>query len=139
VFRWGGGGLFSDLRWLGLFGDGDFVWAWRRLGLLFGDDRGGAWRFGGENAGVERALSRRKRNRRDNCGLNGSDVRSIFTPVDGSGVEEKRRADDDRSDEAVQQKRTAEVDPEPVAVTGVVVAELEVRGYDTLLTASMAG
>jgi len=52
--------------------------------------------------------------------------------MDGLGVEEKRRANDDRSDKAVQQKRTAEVDAEPVAVAGVVAAELEVRGYDTL-------
>jgi hypothetical protein len=52
--------------------------------------------------------------------------------VRASAAEQKRRADDDCSDEAVQQKRTREVDAELVAVAVVFVAELEVRSYGAL-------
>ena len=49
-----------------------------------------------------------------------------------SAAEDKGGADDDRSDEAVQQKGTRKVDAELVAVAVIFVAELEVRGYGTL-------
>jgi hypothetical protein len=54
-------------------------------------------------------------------------------------MEEKRPANDGGSDETVQHERAGECSAEPVAVqVVVVVAELEVRCYDILLTVSAA-
>ena len=49
-----------------------------------------------------------------------------------STAEQKRCADDDRSDQAVEQKRTRDVDAQLVAVAVVFGAELEVRSYGAL-------
>ena len=140
VFRRSGGRFLRGLDGFGdLFRDGDFFRAWRRLGLFFGDDRGGAWRLRGEDAGVEGALRGGQRDRGDHGGLDGSDVRGVFAPVDAAVMEEKRPANDGSSDQTVQHERAGEVGAEPVAVAVVFGAELEVSGYGTLLTFAAAG
>jgi hypothetical protein len=54
-------------------------------------------------------------------------------------VKEKCPANDDRSDQTVQNERAGEVGAEPVAFTEVVLVEFEVSGYGTLFTVSAAG
>ena len=53
-------------------------------------------------------------------------------------VKEERPANDERSDQTVQDERTGEVDAKLIAVA-VFAAELEVSGYGTLLTSATAG
>jgi hypothetical protein len=50
-----------------------------------------------------------------------------------AAAEQNSRADDECSDQAVQQKGTREVDAELVAVAVVFAAELEVRSYGILI------
>ncbi len=54
-------------------------------------------------------------------------------------MEEKRRANNGRSDQAMQHQRAGEGAAESIAVNVLAVAELEIRCYDTLLTVSAAG
>ena len=54
-------------------------------------------------------------------------------------MEEKRPANDGSGNQTVQHQRAGESGADLVAVNVVAVAELEVRCYDTLLTASAAG
>jgi hypothetical protein len=54
-------------------------------------------------------------------------------------MEEECAANDGSRDQTVQQERAGEGGAEFVAVNVVAVAELEVRCYDDLLTASTAG
>ena len=139
VFRRRRCGFVSDLGRFNLLGDSDFVGARRWLGLLFGSDWRGAWSLGSENAGVERALSRWKRNRRDHSGLNSAGVRGVFAPVGGFVVKEESPTDDEGRNHTVQHKRAGEIDAESFAVAVVVRFELEVCGYGTLLTVSTVG
>ena len=54
-------------------------------------------------------------------------------------AKEIRSAEDERSNDAVQQQRTREVAAEVVIAVVIVAAELEVSGYGTLLTFEWAG
>jgi hypothetical protein len=123
--------LFSGLHGLVLLGlDGEFVGRRWRYGLFFFLDGRGAWLLGGEDAGVESALARRQRQRRDHGGLNGSGTECLFAPG-AALVRQQRQADESAEDRGVQREGASEITGQ-VFADALVAAEIEWSGYDTL-------